>query len=169
MLLCDDVSGSSWPNQTHCPCLHSAEEWRQCCPALQINITYSAREMWRARQWKSERHPRQFDWEMAVDQVKMAPKRELKLHQQYFGMNSTKKAAKKCKRFPLGAYRYFSGRRSSVYTASVSEPGLKPQQKGANTSKWAPWARCDDLNLLNMESFLYCVVKKQWQRTQSMD
>ena len=44
--------------------------------------------------------------------------------------------------------------------SSVSEPGLNPQQNGENMSRWAPWARCADLHLLNMKSFVYRVVKK---------
>lgn len=115
--------------------------------------------MWSTLQWKSERYPRQFDWKMAADQDKMAPKTELKMHQQYFGLNNIINC-QKCKRFPLGTYLYFSERRSSVYTASVSEPGLNPQQKGANMSRWAPWARCADLHLLSMKSFVYSVVQK---------
>lgn len=44
--------------------------------------------------------------------------------------------------------------------ASVSEPGLNLQQKGANMSRWAAWARCADLHVLNMKRFLYHVVKE---------
>lgn len=103
-------------------------------------------------QWKYERFPKQSDWKMAANQDKMAPKTELKLHQQYFGMNNIKKLPKKCKRFPQGTYLYFSGRRSSVYGFCIIAR-LKSPAKGCKYEQMSTLSHMCWLALIKYEEF----------------